>query len=97
MIFRHRLISINKTTIEFCEWKTSGSYNYNLGTLDNFKSVFVGYVVAFTYINVLQGSNPLLWLLPCGFPEDDGIYYPGTFHPALSVINKQTESNTIVF
>lgn len=62
MFFHLWLVSINMTTIEFCEWKASGSYCYNLGAFENFKSVF--------------GSNVLLWLIPYGYPEGDGIHYP---------------------
>ncbi|ORM40346.1 tRNA (carboxymethyluridine(34)-5-O)-methyltransferase [Babesia sp. Xinjiang] len=63
MCFHLWLISINKTTIEFCEFEASRSYNYNLGTLENYRSVF--------------GSNPLFWLMPYGYPIGDGIHYPG--------------------
>ncbi|AFZ80765.1 zinc finger protein DHHC domain-containing protein [Theileria equi strain WA] len=63
MLFHLWLISINKTTIEFCEWKASGSYNYNLGIISNFKQVF--------------GTNILFWFLPIGYPVGDGLHFKG--------------------
>ncbi|CDR95396.1 DHHC zinc finger domain containing protein, putative [Babesia bigemina] len=65
MCFHIWLILSNKTTIEFCEFQASGTYNYNLGALENFKSVF--------------GSNALYWFLPCGYPAGDGLHFPGMF------------------
>ncbi|GFE55732.1 DHHC zinc finger domain containing protein [Babesia ovis] len=62
MCFHCWLVLRNKTTIEFCEFKPSGSYNYNLGTLENIKAVF--------------GNNPIYWLLPTGYPAGDGLQYP---------------------
>jgi len=51
------------TTIEFCEKTNSSSYKsiYSMGTYHNIASVL--------------GPNPLLWLLPLGLPDGDGLSY----------------------
>nr|PVC54085.1 DHHC-containing protein 20 [Theileria orientalis] len=60
-LFHVVLIFVNKTTIEYCEWKGGSGTDYNLGIVHNFYSVF--------------GGNALLWFFPIGKPPGDGFHF----------------------
>lgn len=61
--FHSWLISINCTTIEFCEKRRTGvEYPYDIGLLQNIMQAL--------------GDHPLLWLIPLGGPSGDGISFP---------------------
>jgi hypothetical protein len=66
-IFHIMLMTQGMTTIEFCEkqYKKSGfdSQKYNRGACGNLAAGL--------------GPNPLLWLVPCGLPEGDGLNFVG--------------------
>ncbi|CAE7217449.1 Zdhhc15 [Symbiodinium natans] len=69
--FHLRCVYHGQTTLEFCEKlrRSTRPWNpdmYNLGPWQNFKAVF--------------GPNPLLWLIPFGRPEGDGLSFPGCVH-----------------
>jgi hypothetical protein len=66
LAFHIHLMIKNMTTIEFCEKSRRPNFDtdiYNLGILDNVKSVL--------------GDNPLLWLFPVSPPSGDGMSFEG--------------------
>jgi hypothetical protein len=66
LAFHVHLMIKNMTTIEFCEKSRRPNFDtdiYNLGILDNVKSVL--------------GDNPLLWLFPVSPPSGDGMSFEG--------------------
>lgn len=56
------------TTIEFCEkaYKRNGANSQTVSIYD---------IGALTNVCNVLGSNPLLWLLPCGGPQGDGLQF----------------------
>eukprot|EP00929_Paragymnodinium_shiwhaense_P027010 TRINITY_DN15955_c0_g1_i1.p1 TRINITY_DN15955_c0_g1~~TRINITY_DN15955_c0_g1_i1.p1 ORF type:complete len:573 (+),score=96.75 TRINITY_DN15955_c0_g1_i1:114-1721(+) len=71
-LFHCYLLVSNMTTIEFCEqWAqkkgeqkegAQAGWAYDMGVFANISSV--------------MGSNPLLWFLPVGGPQGDGMHFP---------------------
>jgi hypothetical protein len=72
------LTSKATTTIEFCEKRhrrvdAVNILSYDYGTWANFQAVL--------------GPNPLLWLVPCGLPQGDGLYFPVARKCRLSTLS----------
>ncbi|EPR57204.1 DHHC zinc finger domain-containing protein [Toxoplasma gondii TgCatPRC2] len=62
-IFHTYLLSINSSTVEYCEKRRGGpGHDWDLGVWNNIKEV--------------MGENPLLWLVPVGGPSGDGLMFP---------------------
>lgn len=62
-LFHSWLVSINSTTIEYCEKRRSGAeFAYDLGLVENIRQA--------------MGDQVLLWLVPVGGPTGDGITFP---------------------
>jgi hypothetical protein len=86
LCFHIWLMTKAMTTVEFCEKSLKkASYNsstYSLGAYGNIAAVL--------------GPQPLLWLLPCGFPEGDGTSWavPGGRSVARATSGGASQSRT---
>lgn len=62
-VFHFWLVTINCTTIEFCEKRRTGrEHPYDVGLLENLKQAL--------------GDQPLMWLIPVGGPSGNGVEFP---------------------